>query len=174
MHNPHPHRHPDIPYGIALYVSEIMNDVTTTLHLMKSGDKEDVLPSSIEDIDDEDNTTTATKLLTNAFSEVVEILYPLTRDNVCCPECDTNDTEKHDELYIPLSLPHNFSEHSVHGMTEHAHQYIKASIIKGWLQAYGLKHDVWDQEIEDNKDKLSRIIAHRTRPFTRPQNPFGI
>ena len=125
------------------------------------------------DIAQEGNIDRVNRILNLAYSELVEIMFPYTKE-VCEEEEIRNDilTEP-SEYTIRLTMPVMFSKTSVNLLSNLCHEYMVCRVLSDWLDM--TKHDAWQSwqlRLADISMQIRARLNARCGRIRRTQTPF--
>lgn len=126
------------------------------------------------DIAQDGNANRVTRVLNLAVSEVVEQLYPYTKEEIPDDAKDTDDILTEPEEYeIALMLPDGFSQTTVNLLNQLIHEYLVYRVLSDWLTI--VKPDsapVWLAKLEDIKNQIKTALHIRRGRTRRKMTPF--
>lgn len=127
----------------------------------------------IQDIAQDGNVDRGTRTLSLAHAEVVEMLFPFTRDNVDGND-NLDDTKREPQTYtVRLNLPQRFSKTTVDLLRNLIHEYMVCRVLQDWLSiTYPKAADIWAAKVEEVKQKIKEAKAARTGFTKRRMSPF--
>ncbi|MBR5835203.1 MAG: hypothetical protein IKY66_03470 [Bacteroidales bacterium] len=125
------------------------------------------------DICQEGNIDRVSRVLNLAYSEVVEMLYPYTKELCEKVETTSNDLDAPQEYIITMELPDDFAKSSVTLLTKLIHEYFVYRILEDWLSITAGKYaEVWDKKIENIRSKIHSAKNKRAGRVRRTSSPF--
>lgn len=127
----------------------------------------------IQDIAEEGNVDRVTRVLNLAHAEVVELLFPFTKNDVDGND-DLDDTKEEPETYtVSLNLPAKFSKTTVNLLLHLIHEYMVCRVMQDWLSiTYPKAADIWAEKVEDVRQRIKEAKAARTGFTKRNMSPF--
>lgn len=127
----------------------------------------------IQDIAEDGNVDRATRVLNLAHAEVVELLFPFTKNDVDGTE-DLDDTKDEPETYtVSLNLPGKFSKTTVNLLLHLIHEYMVCRVLQDWLSiTYPKIAGTWAEKVEEARQKIKEAKAARTGRTKRNMSPF--
>lgn len=143
----------------------------------------DVMPAKDEherhqvmDVTQEGNVDLATRILNLAHSEVVETLYPYTKEPVVDEEVFDDELDEPEEYRVDMDVPQTFSRTSVGYLHVLIHEYLVCRVLYEWMCLTNLANPLskknWEEKIEDLKGKMKSAIRWRGKPLRIRQHPF--
>jgi hypothetical protein len=130
----------------------------------------------VMDVTQSGNIDIATRILNLAHSEVVEMLYPYTKEPVTPDESFDDELDEPEEYMIDLRLPLTFSRTSVKYLRWLIHEYMVSRVLQEWMGLTNLANPQskknWEEKIESIKTKIKSAIMWRGRPLRIKQHPF--
>lgn len=143
----------------------------------------DVMPAKEEherhqvmDVAQAGNVDLVTRTLNLAHSEVVEILYPYTKQEVEDGEVFDDELEEFEVYEIEMKIPENFSRTSLNHLRNLVHDYMVARVLYEWMKVTNLENrhsaENWEEKIEQLKVKMKTTILWRRKPLRRTLRPF--
>lgn len=125
------------------------------------------------DITQEGNIDRVNRILNLAYDELVEIMFPYTKE-VCEDEELRDDilTEP-SEYVISLLLPVLYSKTSVNLLSKLCHEYMVCRVLSDWLNI--TKHDAWQSwqiRLADISAQIRTRLNARRGAIRRTQSPF--
>lgn len=143
----------------------------------------DVMPAKEEherhqvmDVTQDGNIDLATRILNLAHSEVVEILYPYTKEPVVDEEAFDDELEEPEEYEITMTVPQTYSRTSVKYLRWLIHEYLVYRVLYEWMCLTNLANPLskknWQEKIEEIKTKMKSAIRCRGKPLRISQHPF--
>lgn len=143
----------------------------------------DVMPAKEEherhqvmDVTQEGNIDLATRILNLAHSEVVETLYPYTKEPVVDEEIFDDKLEEPEEYVIYMTVPQTYSRTSIKHLRWLIHEYLVYRVLYEWMCLANLANPLskknWEEKIESIKTKMKSAIRCRGKPLRISQHPF--
>lgn len=127
----------------------------------------------IQDITDDGNIDRVTRTLGLAHAEVVEALFPFTKDNVDDMNLLDNAKDDPDEYKITLSLPRRFSKTTLRLLTQLIHEYMVCRVLDDWLGiTYPKLAITWQEKAEATLQRIREAKAATTGFTRRALSPF--
>lgn len=126
----------------------------------------------VADICEEGNIDRVNSILTLAHAEVVEMLYPYTKQEVVS-ETILNDIEEPDAYDITLIVPAKMSRSSIKYISRLAEEYMVCRVLAEWLSRTDSQEaSIWQNFADTAKIKISEARFHGNYTFTRKSGPF--
>ena len=125
------------------------------------------------DICQDGNIERVSRVMNLAYSEVVELLYPYTKE-VCEREeaCDNTLTFPQ-EYVVTMELPDNFAKSTVVLLTKLIHEYFVYRILGDWLSITASEYSgIWEEKLERIRDRINSAKNKRVGRVRRTQAPF--
>lgn len=140
----------------------------------------DVLPEDAEharhqiaDIAQDGNIDRVTRVLNLAHAEVVEALYPYTKNDVICGTSLDDVLQEPEEYTIALSVPSDFSSTTVNLLEHLIHEYLVYMVLWDWLGiTLPASASVWEDKLHALKKKLRSLLMSRTGRIRRKMKPW--
>ncbi len=143
----------------------------------------DVMPAKEEherhqvmDVTQEGNIDLATRILNLAHSEVVETLYPYTKEPVVDEEVFDDELVEPEKYVIDMNVPQTYSRTSVKYLRWLIHEYLVYRVLYEWMCLTNLANPLskknWEEKIVDIKTKMKSAIRWRGKPLRISQHPF--
>lgn len=127
----------------------------------------------VYDICQDGNIERVTRVLNLAYSEVVELLYPYTKEDCGQEEITDNALTFPDEYIILMEIPDNFAKSTVVLLTKLIHEYFVYRILGDWLSITASEYsDIWEEKLEKVRDRINSAKNKRTGRVRRTQAPF--
>ena len=127
------------------------------------------------DIAQEGNVNLATRVLNLSHSEVVELLYPYTKEEIKDGERLDDVLEEPEKYEIEMSVPETMSRSSLKYLRDLIHDYMVSRVLREWMS---ITNNInpnsklnWDDKIEDIKSKIRRGLKWRMKPLRISQHP---
>ena len=138
--------------------------------------KEEHERHQVMDVAQEGNIDLATRILNLAHSEVVEALYPYTKEPIVDEEIFDDNLEEPDEYEINITVPQTYSRTSVKYLRWLIHEYLVYRVLYEWMSLTNLANPLskqnWEAKIESIKSKMKSAIRGRGKPLRISQHPF--
>ncbi len=165
-----------IPATLTFHRGEILYDCANCAYVIGDIADEEAMNHArhqIQDITDNGNVDRVTRVLSLAHAEVVEALFPFTRDNVDGND-DLDDTKDDPNEYnVCLSLPEKFSKTTVDLLRHLIHEYMVCRVMQDWLSiTYPKLADTWQLKVEEAMGRIKKAKAARTGFTYRNLSPF--
>lgn len=130
----------------------------------------------VMDIAQKGNVDRLTSVLSLAYSECIEMLYPFASRKI--PEgadvvTNTGNDLSDEEYVIMLSLPQGFAMNTVEYVSKLLHEYMVCRVLQDWLDiTFPNSAAKWAIKMEDIKTKLRAALLARRRVIRRKYSPF--
>lgn len=138
--------------------------------------KDDHERHQVMDVTQEGNIDLVTRILNLAHSEVVETLYPYTKEPVVDEEVFNDELEELEEYVIDMTVPQTYSRTSVKFLCGLIHDYLVCRVLYEWMCHTNLANPLskknWEEKIESIKTKMKSAIRWRSKPLRIRQHPF--
>lgn len=127
----------------------------------------------VMDIGEDGNVDRVTRVLNTAFSEVVEFCYPYSK-TPAEDESTLNDTLTEPEKYeLRLTLPHDFSQTSLHLLRDQIHEYLVCTAVADWMSITKPDSQAnWESKAVKAEEKVKSLLHGRIGRVRRKLNPF--
>lgn len=128
----------------------------------------------VTDITEEGNVDRVTRVLNLAHAEVVELLYPYTKEEISDEGETLDDAFTEPEAYeVMLRLPGDFSKTTVELLRQLIHEYLVCRVLHDWLTiTYPESSVVWEAKLEAMRDKIRTALMSRMKTLRRRLSPF--
>lgn len=126
------------------------------------------------DIAEDGNIDRVTRILSLAYSECVELLYPFSKSAVEETE-QRDDTLVEDTQYqILLAVPETFSKSTCDLLEKYIHEYMICRVLSDWFSITKPEAAAnWAAKMEDAKSGLLSSKSIRMKKVRRRCSPFG-
>lgn len=154
---------------------EIMQDIENYAFVVADVMKvdEEHARHQVYDICQDGNIERVTRVLNLAYSEVVELLYPYTKEDCGQEEIADNALTFPEEYIILMEIPDNFAKSTVVLLTKLIHEYFVYRILGDWLSiTAGECSGIWEEKLEKTREKINSAKDERTGRVRRTQAPF--
>lgn len=125
------------------------------------------------DICQDGNIERVSRVMNLAHSEIVELLYPYTKE-VCGEEevCD-NTLIFPQEYVVNMELPDNFAKSTIILLTKLIHEYFVYRILGDWLSITASEcSGIWEEKLDVVREKINSAKNNRTGRVRRTLAPF--
>lgn len=125
------------------------------------------------DIAQEGNIDRVNRILNLAYSELVEIMFPYTKERCEDEEIRNDILTEPSEYTIRLSMPTMFSKTSVNLLANLCHEYMVCRVLSDWLNM--TKHEAWQSwqlRLADISMQIRARLNARCGRIRRTQTPF--
>lgn len=125
------------------------------------------------DIAQEGNIDRVNRILNLAYSELVEIMFPYTKERCEDEEIRNDIITEPSEYTIRLSMPTMFSKTSVNLLANLCHEYMVCRVLSDWLNM--TKHEAWQSwqlRLADISMQIRARLNARCGRIRRTQTPF--
>lgn len=131
----------------------------------------------VTDIAQKGNIDRLTSVLSLAYSECIEMLYPFASRKIAegadVVTNTDNDLSDEEEYVIMLSLPQGFAMNTVEYVSKLLHEYMVCRVLQDWLDiTFPNSAAKWAIKMEDIKTKLRAALLARRRVIRRKYSPF--
>lgn len=128
------------------------------------------------DVAENGNEDLTTRTMNLAHTEVLEMLYPYTKEVVKDGEEFSDDITEYDEYEIEMEVPEGLSRKSVEHLRNLIHEYIVARVLYEWMKITNLGNGNstanWREKIEELSGKIKSAVRWRMGRIRRSQSPF--
>ena len=128
------------------------------------------------DVMQDGNENLVTRILTLASDEVVEALYPYSKDPVVEGEEFTDELEAPERYELKLTVPETMSRTSVQYLRSLIHDYLVSRVLWEWMKLTNIANPHskanWEQMVETLKTNMKSAVRWRTKPLRLGQHPF--
>lgn len=138
-----------------------------------SSEENEHVRHQIADIGQEGNIDRVTRILNLAHSEVVEMLYPYTKETL------TDDVILDDTLIAPeeyviiLDLPEGFSITTLNLLRDMVHEYLVCKVLSDWMSITNPQSRLkWDEKFQSLREMISTCLTKRRGRIRRKLKPF--
>lgn len=128
------------------------------------------------DVTQDGNVNLVTRILNLAHTEVVELLYPYTKEEIKDGERLDDVPEEQDEYIIEMTVPETVSRKSLLHLRNLIHDYMVARVLHEWM---GITNVInphsklnWEEKIESIREKIRRALKWRVKPIRLSMHPF--
>lgn len=143
----------------------------------------DIVPTEDEhvrhqviDVTQEGNVDIVTRILDLAHTEVIEFLYPYTKEKVVDGEVLIDVLEETEAYSIELRVPDGFSRTTAVHLRELVHEYIVCRVLFEWLSITNIMNprsrEIWQEKVESAKTKIRSALLWRGKRIRLRQSPF--
>lgn len=125
------------------------------------------------DIAQEGNIDRVNRILNLAYNELVEIMFPYTKERCEDEEIRNDILTEPAEYIIRLSMPTMFSKTSVNLLANLCHEYMVCRVLSDWLNM--TKHEAWQSwqlRLADISMQIRARLNARCGRIRRTQTPF--
>lgn len=162
--------------GMTFYRKALLYDVTNYAFVEGEIVGEDVehVHHQVTDITEEGNVDRVTRVLNLAHAEVVEMLYPYTKEEIADDGTTLNDKLTEPEEYVvTLKVPGDFSGTTLRLLQEMIHEYLVCRVLQDWLSITNPESaPVWEAKLEALRDKIRTSLMSRMKATRRKLKPF--
>ena len=155
--------------------SEILHDIENYAFVVADVMKidEEHARHQVFDICQDGNIERVTRVLNLAYSEVVELLYPYTKEDCGQEELANNTLTSPEEYIIGMEIPDNFAKSTVVLLTKLIHEYFVYRILGDWLSITADEYSgIWEEKLVKIREKINSAKNNRTGRVRRTQTPF--
>ena len=125
------------------------------------------------DICQDGNIERVTRVLNLAYSEVVELLYPYTKEDCGQEEVTDNILTFPEEYVITMEIPDNFAKSTVVLLTKLIHEYFVYRILGDWLSITASEYSgIWEEKLDRIRERINSVKNKRVGRVRRTQAPF--
>lgn len=128
------------------------------------------------DIAEDGNVNLVTRILNLAHSEVVELLYPYTKEEIEDGERLDDVLEEPEEYQIEMAVPETVSRKSLLHLRNLIHEYMVSRVLHEWM---GRTNSInphsklsWEERVEAIREKIRRTLKWRLKPIRLSMHPF--
>lgn len=162
--------------GMTFYRKALLYDVTNYAFVEGEIVGEDVehVHHQVTDITEEGNVDRVTRVLNLAHAEVVEMLYPYTKEEIADDGTLLNDKLTEPEEYVvTMKVPGDFSGTTLRLLQEMIHEYLVCRVLQDWLSITNPESaPVWEAKLEALRDKIRTSLMSRMKATRRKLKPF--
>lgn len=162
--------------GMTFYRKALLYDVTNYAFVEGEIVGEDVehVHHQVTDIAEEGNVDRVTRVLNLAHAEVVEMLYPYTKEEIADDGTSLNDKLTEPEEYVvTMQVPGDFSGTTLRLLQEMIHEYLVCRVLQDWLSITNPESaPVWEAKLEALRDKIRTSLMSRMKATRRKLKPF--
>lgn len=149
---------------------DIRNMAYVESHIM--GDDEECLKHTVADIGEDGNVDRVNRMLALVHAEVIERLYPYTKEEVAEEVVDDRMWEPR-EYAVELSLPVTVSRTTVYLLSQLVHEYMACRVLRDWLAVTKPEAaERWDIKAQEALAAMERVKDLRRGPVRIRQSPF--
>jgi len=140
----------------------------------------DILPDEAQnakhqvmDIGEEGNVDRVNRIISLAFAECIELLYPFTKEEMEDEEELSDTMERKNTYTMTLTLPEDFAKNTCEILVRYIHEYLTCRIMADWMsivkpEAYA----TWKLKTDEAKDNIISTKAARMNRVRRRCSPF--
>lgn len=160
---------------IKLLRSELLYDISNYAYVegdvMQAPSEKD--RAAVIDIAQEGNIDRVNRVLNLAYDELVEIMFPYTKEACEDEELRDDILIEPSEYVISLLLPVLYSKTSVNLLAKLCHEYMVCRVLSDWLNI--TKHEGWQSwqiRLADISAQIRTRLNARRGAIRRTQSPF--
>jgi len=126
----------------------------------------------LADIGEEGNVDRVSRVLAVAHTAVVELLYPLTKQDPIEEEID-NCLSAPDEYVVELNVPQGMSRTTLQLLSKLIHEYLVYLVLADWLSITDPEASAkWAEKAQLTEEEISKAKNTRPGAFTRKISPM--
>jgi hypothetical protein len=126
----------------------------------------------LTDICQEGNRDRVTRILGVIHAEIIELLYPYTKQPVVEEEV-TDDLWEPEVYRMELRVPESYSRTSVHLLTKLIHEYMVYRVLHDWLMMTWVeKAGYWEERADKCLKEIEHLLNTRTERVRIRLHPF--
>ena len=128
----------------------------------------------VKDIAEDGNIDRVTRVLNLAHAEIVEILYPYTKEMLSEEGVEYSDALSEPAEYrVNMAVPEGFSATTVRLLQELVHEYMVCRALQDWIgMTYPDSAAVWAGKVDYVSEKIRTSLVSRIGHIRRKLKPF--
>lgn len=128
----------------------------------------------VTDITEEGNVDRVTRVLNLAHAEVVEMLYPYTKEEISDDAETLDNALVEPETYtVTMDVPGDFSMTTLKLLQQMIHEYLVCRVLQDWLSiTYTESSVIWEAKLEALREKIRTALMSRMKAMRRKLKPF--
>lgn len=155
--------------------SELIYDVSNYSYveadIMAEGDE--CRRHQVFDISQDGNVDRVTRVLNTAHAEIVEMLYPYTKQEITENEVLDDRLTEPEKYSIVLTIPSSFSQTTVELLSKLIHEYFVCRVLADWMSITNPESEVkWEKKSLLIKQKIQSSLVTRQKHVRRRMKPF--
>lgn len=125
------------------------------------------------DIIQDGNVDRVTRVLNTAHTEIVEMLYPYTKQDVNDEEILDDKLNETDVYRIVLKIPASFSKSTIDLLSKLIHEYFVCRIMADWMSITNPDSEAkWEKKFISIREKIRSSLVSRQKHVRRRLKPF--
>ena len=155
--------------------SELIYDVSNYSYveadIMAEGDE--CRRHQVFDITQDGNVDRVTRVLNTAYTEIVEMLYPYTKQDMTDEEVKDDRLKEPETYTVVLTLPVSFSQTTIDLLSELIHEYLVCRVLADWMSITNPDSEgKWEKKFTLIKEKIRSSLVSRQKHVRRRLKPF--
>lgn len=127
----------------------------------------------LQDICEDGNIDRVNRTLSNALADIVELLYPLTKDRLGNSTARSNYVKETSSYVITMNIPEDYSTTSLDVIKNNIHEYLVCRVMVDFTSRLNPDTvEVWSAKAEGAKENVSSTINMRMRRVRRFVSPI--
>lgn len=159
---------------LKLIRTELLYDVKNYAYVEADvmGDDKQHAQHVLADIGEEGNVDRVNRVLSVVHSEVVEMLYPYTKEEPIEETIEDMMTAP-DKYEIEMNIPNTMSRTTLLHLENLIHEYMVYRVLSDWLRTtYPQAAENWMAKAEKTKGDITTVKNYRRRVFERNISPI--
>lgn len=125
------------------------------------------------DICEDGNIDRVTRVLSLAFSECVELLYPFTKDPVDVEEVRDDQLVEDQRYILTMHVPETFSKTTVDLLEKYIHEFLICRVLADWFSITKPEAAAnWKKKAAEVEESIHDAKSIRTYRIRRKCSPF--